>query len=442
MKKKSHSPSLKKNRSSAIRKRRSTPKSQFQKKNRAFERSLEPPIVREDHSHGKEGPLLLKALKTPVSPPGQQSQPLTHGFHAYPGRFHPMLVQNILRTFGGKGGIKLFDPFMGGGTALVEGMCQGFEVIGNDLNPMAKLVARERCRLRILSENRAVLDLAKQLRKRIVESQEHVKKRIVHRANISWLRSRYAPHLFVEMLYWIDEIEKLPPSPAQETLQMVFCDLVFKFSNQSLLDASLERKTPPLPKGAVSRWMLARTEELLKNQQLFNRKVPRETQPAKFFSEDFVSFTGLPESSVDLIITAPPAPGTWDYYEYHLLQYKWLNLSEEAIKNHEAGSKRRQTPRQWQQSFRTILLKMRKLLKPGASCFLVLSDWLDQDGRVSALGHIQKFAPSVGWKVSGRASVQQKIFNAHQVESYGNEGKWEHLIHLVNPAKHESGNNH
>jgi len=158
-------------------------------------------------------------------------------------RFHPKLLQTLLQPIKAREGFKLLDPFMGGGTTLVEGMCQGFEVVGNDLNAMAGLVTRERCRLRTLSENREVLTLAKQLRERIIDRQDKSQKKLVRRANISWLRSHYAPHLFVELLYWIDEIDKLPPSPIEETLRMVFCDLVFKFSNEALPpDASLESR--------------------------------------------------------------------------------------------------------------------------------------------------------------------------------------------------------
>ncbi len=441
--KKQTPPSLKKKRASrststrpsAGKNRPATPKPSFEKKDSALEHPSKIQSHSEERHDGEGGDFLLKALSTSAPTSGKQNHAFTHGFHAYPGRFPPQLVQTLLRPLKPEGEFKLFDPFMGGGTTLVEGMCKGFEVVGNDLNAMAGLVAGERCRLRTPSENREVLALVKEIRERIIERQDKSQKKLIRRANISWLRSHYAPHLFVELLYWIDEIDKLPNAPIRATLRMVFCDLVFKFSNGALVDPSEERKTPPLPKGAVSRWIVARTEELLKNQQTFNLKMPRQTKKATLFTEDFISFTELPEGSIDLIITAPPAPGSWDYYEYHLLQFKWLNLAEETLKDHEIGTKRLQSPRQWQQSFRTILLKTRKVLKPGGSCYLVISDWLDREQRINALAYIQKFAPSVGWKIAGSASVRQKLFNAHQAEFYGEEGKWEHLIHLKNPAK-------
>src|ERR1035441_368713 len=38
--------------------------------------------------------------------------------------------------------LRVLEPFMGGGTTLVEGSRLGYDVIGNDLNPVAWLVVK------------------------------------------------------------------------------------------------------------------------------------------------------------------------------------------------------------------------------------------------------------------------------------------------------------
>ena len=65
----------------------------------------------------------------------------THGFHTYPAKMIPQIAKALLDEFSQKGH-KLFDPYCGSGTSLVEGSLHGLSSIGTDLNPLARLIAR------------------------------------------------------------------------------------------------------------------------------------------------------------------------------------------------------------------------------------------------------------------------------------------------------------
>lgn len=389
-----------------------------------FEREPESEIR---HS-GQGGAWLAQALNHPKSK--KQYYSLTHGFHSYPGRFHPDLARAVFSKVEPRTqGFRVFDPFMGGGTTLVEGMSHGLEVIGNDLNPIAVLVARERCRLRSPSQSQHVLEITERLLKVILE-QAGVEKKIIPRTHVTWLKPHYAPHLFVELLRWIDAIDKLPADATQETLRIVFASVVFRFSNEALQIVG-ERKTPSIPKGVVSDWMLSKTEELLNQQTAFYRKVPRQTKPAVLFNKDIAEFDELPENSVDLILTSPSAPISYDYHAHHLLQLKWLQLPDHSLKTQDMGTHRRYSAKRWKQPFRETLFRLRKVLKSDGSFYLNIYDWLDREEPVDALSYVQKYAPSVGWELMGTASMRMPVFN-QQKEFYEEKGKWEHLVHLKN----------
>ena len=60
---------------------------------------------------GEQGKLMLEALRIPET--GRSAHQVTHGFHPYPGRFHPDLPKILLKQF--PAGSIVFDPFMGGG---------------------------------------------------------------------------------------------------------------------------------------------------------------------------------------------------------------------------------------------------------------------------------------------------------------------------------------
>src|ERR1700728_162839 len=65
---------------------------------------------------------------------------LTHLFYRYPACFSPRFARAAIRAFTHRGDTVL-DPFMGGGTTLVEASSLGRRAVGNDLNTLAKFVA-------------------------------------------------------------------------------------------------------------------------------------------------------------------------------------------------------------------------------------------------------------------------------------------------------------
>ncbi|MCH7872901.1 MAG: hypothetical protein IID33_14495, partial [Planctomycetes bacterium] len=68
-------------------------------------------------------------------------QGLTHCFYRYPARFSPTFAGAAIEGFSRPGQIVL-DPYMGGGTAVIESIVRGRLAIGNDLNSLAVFVTR------------------------------------------------------------------------------------------------------------------------------------------------------------------------------------------------------------------------------------------------------------------------------------------------------------
>ena len=68
-------------------------------------------------------------------------QGLTHDFYKYPARFSPNFVRYILNALTEPGDYVL-DPFMGGGTTIVEAIASGRRAIGSDINELSHFVSR------------------------------------------------------------------------------------------------------------------------------------------------------------------------------------------------------------------------------------------------------------------------------------------------------------
>lgn len=72
---------------------------------------------------------------------GEDTRALTHCLHDYPARMIPQIASTLLELFGSSA-TKLFDPYCGTGTSLVEAQLKGIESAGTDLNALARLVAK------------------------------------------------------------------------------------------------------------------------------------------------------------------------------------------------------------------------------------------------------------------------------------------------------------
>src|SRR5690348_14004261 len=79
----------------------------------------------------------------------------THNFYRYPARFSPRFAAAAIEIFSRPGDL-VVDPYMGGGTAVVEGVVAGRHVVGNDLNSLATFVTRVKVTTLAKSEARAV----------------------------------------------------------------------------------------------------------------------------------------------------------------------------------------------------------------------------------------------------------------------------------------------
>lgn len=65
----------------------------------------------------------------------------THKFYTYPARFSPSFAAAAINCFSDPGDIVL-DPYMGGGTTIVEAMVANRRPVGIDLNSLAVFIAK------------------------------------------------------------------------------------------------------------------------------------------------------------------------------------------------------------------------------------------------------------------------------------------------------------
>ena len=70
------------------------------------------------------------------------NQYITHWFYPYKGKFHPQMARALANIIGMRPGETLLDPFVGSGTAAVEGALLGLKTIGFDISPLCVLIGK------------------------------------------------------------------------------------------------------------------------------------------------------------------------------------------------------------------------------------------------------------------------------------------------------------
>lgn len=433
----------------------------------------------EERHTGPLGALLAEALHVPKTP----GYTLTHAFHPYPGRFHPHLARTLLRklprlsagteaeTEAGRTGARVLDPFMGGGTTLVEARLAGLPSIGNDLNPVALLVARERTRPRTPAQAIQVLNEARRIAGQVQALRKEKNAPRAQLPGLHRLTPHYAPHLLAELMQWIRLIDGLPDGPVRHSLRAVFSSAVVKYSNQATDSAPEERKTPTIAKGAPSRFLVLKAEELVQAQVDLGRLVGAHPAPVRLLEEDARLLPSLGWGEVDLVLTSPPYPGTYDYYLHHRLRLDWLGLDGQALLDAELFPRRAQLAAQAQAAkapapkpvphptpkgrrkpapkpapaaprhaagdrslssdWRDTLVALARVLKPGGATYLVIGDWIDEGHAVDGGAVLTRAAEAKGWHVASSASIRRVPHTKAEHRAFERRGKWEHLLHLV-----------
>lgn len=92
--------------------------------------NLDVKVTRDDEAEVR----LLTSLHS-----GRSATGLTHNFYRYPASMSPYVAREVILQYTRPGDV-ILDPFVGGGTSIVEAVAVGRRAIGIDLNPIATFV--------------------------------------------------------------------------------------------------------------------------------------------------------------------------------------------------------------------------------------------------------------------------------------------------------------
>ncbi|HUW71984.1 MAG TPA: DNA methyltransferase [Candidatus Humimicrobiaceae bacterium] len=250
---------------------------------------------------------------------------ITHGYHRYPAKFIPQIVQKLINEYTSQGDI-VVDPFGGCGTTLVEAKLAGRKSYGFDINPVAKFITQAKIT---------------PIKPKTLENS--VNKFI----NTYKLSPSIAPTINIDRLnYWFDTSTITELNRVYITIKAIknykvrrlyLCAFshILKNCSRWLMKSTKPQVDPnkaiPVP---IDIFLPHLRSIINRNNQFYSLLEKRGTIGAKTTMRISDSTKELPilSNSVDLIITSPPYVTSYEYADLHQLSLLWFGNDHKYFK--------------------------------------------------------------------------------------------------------------
>lgn len=296
----------------------------------------------------------------------------THGIHNYPAMMVCPISRNIIRLVKEVKDVNsIFDPFMGSGTVLVEGMLSGIEnVYGTDINPLALFISK------VKTTPIDVSELQKEIQSLYSRIKDKYDQHLLQIDGINdVMRHAYgldltakdgwgskAPHFlekyksdncldidipqFKNIGYWFKprvilllsiiktEINKIQNKDIRDFIFVAYSETIRFVSNRRNGEFKMFRM--PIAKVEMFEPDVIKefTTILDRNVEKMNSFIEYcEDKDAKstvvIYKNNATTLESIPDNSIDLVVTSPPygdSRTTVAYGEYSRLSLQWLGL--------------------------------------------------------------------------------------------------------------------
>ncbi|MDL1888806.1 site-specific DNA-methyltransferase [Nitrospirales bacterium NOB] len=249
------------------------------------------------------------------APKRKEPKYVTHGIHAYKGKFYPQLAKSLLNVADIEPGAVILDPFSGSGTVLLESYLNGFYAHGCDMNPLAVKIAKAKTEIITLPQravDRALGALTQSLKNGagpFAEAVDQFSPDVVDEL-FSWF-----PTPVVYKLNWLlSQIRLFGDARLVNFLEVLISDCIREVSQQDPTDLRIRRRVVPIEDAPLIELFIDRLASQHRRLQHYwsvaNRR-PFTFLPVSILEgdcRDAASFErlGLKEGSVDAVVTSPP----------------------------------------------------------------------------------------------------------------------------------------
>lgn len=382
----------------------------------------------------RETAALCSALDVPATETAQLAD--VHAFHSYPARMHPETAARLIAAWSRPSDLVL-DPFCGSGTVLVEARRSGRRGLGYDVNPLS----RELVWLKTLVPER-------EWRARLLDASErvaaHADERRARKAGATVRyspaeRELFAPHVLLELDGLRDGITREEDASLRRALSLVLSALLTKVSRKGG-DTGEGTEQKSVAPGFAARFFKRKTHELAGQLERFAASLPARSPPAECVIGDARKPIGLRPQSVALVVSSPPYPGVYDYFQHHHTRLCWLGLASEPFERLEMGSRRALSDLPfaralalWENDLSQVLGALHRALTTSGRIALLIADSTLAGRAVHAERAVEAAGARAGLVLVARASQRRPHFHGASRGAFASRPRREHLL-LLEPS--------
>jgi DNA modification methylase len=343
-----------------------------------------------------------------IIPRDRESFYLTHDFHPYFAAYPPVLVSKLLEKYSQEGD-SFLDPFMGGGSSIVEGFILKRKTFGLDISPFSKFISETKTTPIEVTDkeiNTLLGNIKDDILKHKLNDYDTFNYAIPPVINIDkWFikESKY------DLAIILHHIKKISNINLRNFYLLAFSSIIRRVSNAKNAQQHLcEKKDKKIP--AV--YPLFEKKIILMSQQMKDyisklKNLENYSLPVLYIKDIRKMEEVIREESIDIIITSPPYGTGSRYTDVNRLSFEWLELIKPS------REETMETSKDFKFELKKALEQIYKVLKKGKYCFLVYGDPTTEGSLTKAA---IEDAKNIGFDYEGLIScpIEKTIKNHHE----------------------------
>lgn len=263
-----------------------------------------------------------------------------HGFCTYPAMMVPKMQREILEvclTQSDNKHPKLLDPFAGSGTILVEGMLQGLDIVGIDINPLAVLLCKAKTTI-------LIPEVLKNHSKNLENEINNLKNLKIDSFTFDGIDKWFTKKAISDLTILRNAIIKDPQIEIRRFFWATFCEVVRIVSNSRDCTYKLHIKEKEdidnYEKDALNIFLKTLSYNVdkylsfyntLKNNGKLQKDGSSYKGKVKIVLGDSITYLNHTKQKFDLILTSPPYGDnhtTVSYGQYSVMPLRWIVCSD------------------------------------------------------------------------------------------------------------------
>lgn len=347
--------------------------------------------------------------------------------HPYPAKFTVDLAMEYIKKYSNEGNM-IYDPFVGSGTSLLAAKYTNRNGYGTDINHIAVLISEFKTASFTQKNIKSLNEYLEKLKASFSSSVDSTNLFYYHSIN-HW----FCPDAIKVLSYIKNSFSTLVDKNELVFVKTVFSAIINSVSNQESDTRYAAIEKPKLNKDYIFSTFIKKFTSTLNLIELSIDGIGSSTNLKALLLDSNLCDEYIPGESVDLIITSPPYPNTYDYYLYHKHRMNWLDCDVKFSMEKEIGSRRefsslKHPKEKFDNDMLSILSHCNNLLKKNGCVVLVMGDGRIQGETYEAKENLTQICSKIGWELIDYSYTWLDETSRSFQKSYRTKGKKEHIM--------------